>query len=433
VPRIAAVPALLAAAVLAHGADGVPLDREAIRTASAAAREAHNEKDYPSFLLHSRTLARLAPRSARALYNLACAQALNGDAEGAAATLGRLVDWGVSFDLPADADFDRVRDADVFRAVAARMKAAEEPVSASSIAFTLPERDLLAEGIAHDPGTGDFFVTSVHRRKVVRVDGSGRASDFVEEGREGLLSAVGVVVDPGRRAVWASSEASRFMAGFCDGDEGQSHLREYDLDDGALRRRIPPPVPGGRVSDLALGPDGSLYAADPANGRVYRLGPGSDRLEVLVDEGPIWSAQGMAASEDGRHLFVADYVQGIARVDLETREVTFLETLDDLLVSGIDGLLWAGDSLVGIQNGLRPHRVLRLRLDPARSRILEGTVLERAHPRFDEPTLGVIVGNALYYVANSQYRHFGGSEGPDHESLQEPLVLRLPLPWLADD
>ncbi len=188
---------------------------------------------------------------------------------------------------------------------------------------------------------------------------------------------------------------------------------------------------GGSVSDLALGPDGSLYAADPGEGRVYRLPPAGDRLEVLVDEGPILSAQGMAASADGRLLFVADYVQGIARVDLETREVVFLETPEDLLVSGIDGLLLAGDSLVGIQNGLRPHRVVRLRLDPSRSRITEGTVLERAHPRFDEPTLGVIVGDALYYVANSQYRLFDANGAPDRERLQEPVVLRLSLPWLS--
>jgi sugar lactone lactonase YvrE len=424
---------LPAALTVALALEGAPLDRDAIQAASAAAREAYGEKDYAAFLRHSRTLVGLAPRSTRALYNLACAQSLTGDAPGAVATLARLADWEVAFDVGADTDLDAIRDTDGFRAVATRMAALEDPVGESSVAFTLPERDLLAEGVAHDPKTGDFFVTSVHRRKIVRVDAGGRVGDFVAEGGDGLFSAVGVVIDPTRRALWVSSEAGRFMVGFHEDDAGASLLLEYDLDDATLRRRMEPPVAGGGVSDLALGPDGSLYAADPAAGRVYRLPPGGARLEVLVDEGLIFSAQGMAASGDGRLLFVADYVQGVARVDLETRDVVFLETPENLLVSGIDGLVLAGDSLVAIQNGLRPHRVVRLRLDPSRLRITDGTVLERAHPRFDEPTLGVLVGDDLYYVANSQYRHFRAGDPPDLARLEEPLVLRLALPWLAED
>jgi sugar lactone lactonase YvrE len=242
---------------------------------------------------------------------------------------------------------------------------------------------------------------------------------------------VGVVVDPARRALWVATEATPLMADFREEDEGRSLLLELDLDDASLRRRLEPPVEGGRVSDLALAADGTVYAADPAGGRVYCVRPGADHLQVLVDEGLLVSPQGMAPTEDGRFLFVADYARGVARVALPSGETRLLDTPDDLLATGIDGLVLAGDSLVGIQNGLRPNRVLRLRLDDERSRVLEGVILERAHPRFDEPTLGVVVDHALYYVANSQYRHFGRDGTPDLDRLQEPVVLRLPLPWLS--
>lgn len=416
---------------LAVPSPAVPPDRDAVRQAYAAARQAHDDGDYPSFLLHSRALVDLAPRSTLARYNLACAQSLAGDSEAALASLNQLVRWEVTFDLAADTDLDPIRDTEGFRRVAARMAALEEPVGGSPVAFTVPERDLLAEGVAHDPETGTFFVTGVHRRKVVRVDREGRVSDFVAEGQGGLFSAVGVVVDRRRRALWITTEASPLMRGFDKEQEGRSLVLEYGLDDGQLRRRFEPPVPEGRVSDLALGPDGTVYAADPRTGRIDHLPPGADRLEVLVDEGPIVSAQGMAATLDGRFLFVADYVQGVARVDLETREVRLLPTPEDLLTSGIDGLVLAGDSLVGIVNGLRPHRVVRLRLDPSRSRVVEGSVLERAHPLFDEPTLGVVVDGALHYVANSQYRHFDAHGTPNLEQLREPAILRLALPWLS--
>ncbi len=430
------VPGVLVAGLallgLAATSSAEPPDRDAIRRAYAAARKAHQDEDYPAFLLHSRELVGLAPRSTLARYNLACAQSLTGDTAGALASLGQLADWEVAFDLAADTDLDPIRDTAGFRRVAARMVALEEPLGGSPVAFTVPERDLLAEGVAHDPDTRAFFVTGVHRPKIVRVGPEGRVSDFVEEGHGGLFSAAGVVVDPGRRALWVTTEAAPLMRGFRKEDEGRSLLLEFGLDDGQPQRRLEPPVAEGRVSDLALGPDGTLYAADPRTGRVYRRPPGSDALDVLVDEGPIVSAQGMTVTPDGRFLFVADYIQGIVRVDLETREVRLLPTPDNLLTSGIDGLVIAGDSLVGIVNGLRPHRVVRLRLDPSRSRIVEGTVLERAHPLFDEPTLGVVVDGALHYVANSQYRHFDADGTPDLEQLQEPVILRLALPWLSE-
>jgi hypothetical protein len=83
--------------------------------------------------------------------------------------------------------------------------------------------------------------------------------------------------------------------------------------------------------------------------------------------------------------------------------------------------------LVGIQNGVRPHRLVSLRLDPAASRVEAVTVLERAHPRWDEPTLGVRVGRDLYYVATSQYGAIQKDGSLARDKLQPPVILRLPL------
>ena len=51
--------------------------------------------------------------------------------------------------------------------------------------------------------------------------------------------------------------------------------------------------------------------------------------------------------------------------------------------------------------------------------------MDRAHPAYDEPTLGVLVGDDLYYVANSQ----GGSFTEEGVILppDKPVVLRLRL------
>lgn len=73
---------------------------------------------------------------------------------------------------------------------------------------------------------------------------------------------------------------------------------------------------------------------------------------------------------------------------------------------GIDGLYRHGNTLVAIQNGIRPHRV--------------------SAPDFDEPTLGAVVGDRLFFVANSQWNRFDrDNELPDQ--LAGPIILSVAI------
>ncbi len=399
--------------------------QKAVQEATAA-RQGH---DYKTFLERSLRIVELAPGSTRALYGLACAYALNGVAERAVETLDRLATMEVAFDIETEADFAAIKDGVAFQAVARKMSALWTPVGSGEVAFRLPEKDAI-EGVAHDPKSGDFFVSSVRRRRIVRVSPGGVAHAFTGDGQDGLLSVVALAVDPSRRALWATSDATPWRKDPRPEEEGRSWLLEYDLDSGALRRRLGPPasLAVARLSDLALGPRGEVAVADPLNGRVYLLASGEKELRTLVAPGPIASPQGMAFSPDGRWLFVADYVRGVARVDPQSGAVTALARPEIAVLGGIDGLAHFGDSLVGIQNGVRPHRIVRLRLDAEATRIVAVTVVERANPRWDEPTLGVVVGRDFYYVGTSQYGKFGDAD-IDDAKLEPPLVFRTRLDW----
>ena len=408
-------------------------DRAELRKLNQEAAAAHERKDYPAFLELARKIVEKAPRSVGALYNLACAQALNGAGAKAIATLDRLASRGAAFDLNGDPDLESLKGSSELQAVSRKMAALAEPVGSSTVAFTLPDKTLITEGIAHDPKTGDFFVSSVRRRKIVRVSKDGAVSDFLESGRDGFYAAVALDVDPRRNVLWASSHASRQMEGYGDEDEGRSFVAELELGSSKLLRKVEPPrlTPPAIFSDVAVGPEGDLAISDPYAGRVYLLPTGAQAPRILVDVGPLVSPQGLAWAPDGRSLFVADYRQGIARVTLADGAVRLLDVPEEIVVTGIDGLVWADGSLVGIQNGVRPHRVARHRLDPAFERVEEVTLLERGHPSFDEPTLGVRVGADLYYVANSQYRFVREDGTLDLDRMRLPVILRAPLPWLV--
>jgi sugar lactone lactonase YvrE len=395
--------------------------RDEIRREHEAARAAHEKKDYEAFRSHSARLVELAPRSVGALYNLACAEALLGKSDASAAVLGRLAAMGVAPKAEDDSDFSAVKASPAVAAAFARLAENRKPIEHSTVAFTLPELGLLTEGVAYDPKTEAFFVSSVRKRKIVRRDAKGVVKDFVASGQDGIFSAVALAVDARRRALWVSSAAMEPMAGFEKSQDKLSFVLEYDVDTGRLRRKILPPK-DGFLSDLSVGPGGELVVSDPFSGRLYLLE--NDAFRVLVGDGPIGSAQGLAFAPDGR-LYIADYVQGPARVDVKTGEVRLLDVPADTAVTGIDGMVWDRGSLVGIQNGTEPHRVVRLALDG--DKVTAVTVLDRAHSRFDEPTLGVVVGDALYYVANSQYGAVRDDGSLDESRLKEPTILKLPL------
>ena len=173
------------------------------------------------------------------------------------------------------------------------------------------------------------------------------------------------------------------------------------------------------------------YKMMGATGRVYLLPRGGSELRVLVDKGPLGSAQGMAWTPDGQSLFVADYTQGIAKVAAATGAVSLLDAPADAVLTGIDGLVWADGNLVGIQNGVRPHRVVRLRLDAALERIEEVSTLERANSHFNEPTLGIRVDDIFYYIANSQYEYVREDGTLALDKLQPPVILSTRLPWIV--
>lgn len=73
-------------------------------------------------------------------------------------------------------------------------------VTASETAFLL-EKDLIPENIAYDAKTRAFFVGSMYKAKIIRIGADGVVSDFVPSRRDGLLSVLGMKIDPARRGI----------------------------------------------------------------------------------------------------------------------------------------------------------------------------------------------------------------------------------------
>jgi hypothetical protein len=163
-------------------------------------------------------------------------------------------------------------------------------------------------------------------------------------------------------------------------------------------------------------------------GAVYVIRSPADSLETLVPEGWLRSPQTPAVTPDRTRLMVADYSLGIAAVDLATRRVSWLGHRRDVALTGIDGLYFSGTSLVAIQNGIQPERLIKLELNDAMTRVDNYQVLQQNTPGLGDPTHGVLVDDEFHFIANSGWDRVNESNpsGPMGAG-SPPQVMKIRL------
>lgn len=363
---------------------------------------------------------------------LAGAEERLGHPAEALAALGRIhrLGYNLTFD-PPDEWVAKIVARPEYQKVLAETAALRAPKVASQEAFRLPQRELIPEGLAYDPRKGDFYVSSVRERRILRRAADGKVTDFVPAGTEGVFSVLGMAVDAERRRLWATTTAYPPMEGYSAELEGRSALLAFDLESGKLVGRYEGTKPGKKgFNDVRVAKDGAVFVTDHEErpGTLYRLDPKSLKLEPFGDPNALGSPEGLTFSPDGRYLFVADYSYGIVRYELATGKHIYLPDPKDATLIGLDHLEFYGGALIAVQNGNQPNSVVRLPLSPELDRILRVEVLEKGHPLYSDPTLGVLVGNDLYYVATSQWGKLDDHDKlPPAEKLVEAIVLRLPL------
>jgi hypothetical protein len=392
------------------------------------ARAAYKAKDYANFLENIKRASDLRPNHARPLYNLAAAYALNGKPEDSLTVLERLAAMDLFFAVEKDDDFKTLFDAPRFKILQNEFALNQKASGGSERVFTIPNKDLITEGIAYEAASKRFFVSSIHRRKIVAIDAAGKVSDF-SAGADGLWSVSGMRVDEARKILWVTTTAFPQMEGFQKADDGRSGVFKYDLRSGRLLKKYLLSNDAGKhaLGDLIIAKNGDVFASDSVAPNIYRIETKRDELEVFLTSDNFASLQGLAFSADEKILFAADYSKGVFRIGMNDRKVLQLGVDANTNPIGIDGLYFHRGNLVAIQNGFRPHRVVKFLLNKDASAILKSETLEMNHADFNEPTLGVKVGNDFYYIANSQYELMDKDGKLAEDKLKEPVILRLRL------
>jgi sugar lactone lactonase YvrE len=404
--------------------------QESFQSLSKAAAASYQAKDYPAFLtLEKRALAR-APGEPRTTYNVACGEALTGHAAAAVQVLNQLLASGLDIAADKDPDFSGIVQTPEWNQFKERLEAARQPMVRSTTAFTLPDKGLIATSIAVDERMGDTYIGSVRERKIVKRKKDGTLSDFATE-KDGLLAVTYLLLDPIRRQLIVSMAALPFIQGLRREDEGSSGICIFDLATGKLVRSAL--LPGGSgvhhlLNSAVVNRDGNLFVVDSGTHELYRLRRASSELELYVSSVVFRAPQGLTLSADERTLYVSDLIDGIWAMEVLSTDRRHIDAAPDVYLMGLDGITRVEDGFIAVQVGIKPNRVLKIRLDAKRERVAGVETLESNHPAYFGPTQGVVSGGDFLYIANSQLGLANPKTGTfDDAQVKPTTILRLPL------
>lgn len=273
--------------------------------------------------------------------------------------------------------------------------APDPAVPEGTVTYDLPGDAVFPEGVAYDPVSDRFFVSSTSDGTVFEVDrSSGEVSAFSDAGADGRVTAVGLATDPERRRLWVA------------GGTGQTAY-VYDLDSGDLIADYEADlVDGSLINDVVVAPDGDAYLTDSGpRPTLFRVaggddGPGDLEEWLDLDTTPIptdagINLNGIVATDDGRYVLAVHLTEGqLYRIDRETQEVTAVG--DPGTLAAGDGMVLDGTRLWVVAGG----EITGFDLDESFSTLEPGpTVTDET---FAFPTTAALVDGRLL-VVNSQF------------------------------
>lgn len=350
--------------------------------------EARQQGDVQRFLQLTQQLTDWAPTNPPLRFLHAEAFAMSGRTAPAREELRWLSGHGYSYafwerssfaSLPAGAETTALREA----------TARNGQPSGKIARLIRADFELNGEGI--DAFDGGWIAGSMSTGNLHRIEPSGATTVLWRE-TEPSRRILGVRNDAERKIVWACSTGP-------DEREPHSQLLRISLQPSGVQRFRLPDI-RSLCNDVALLPDGSVAVSDSQRGAVLQL-TSSGRWRTLAEHGTFGYPNGVTYFAAAQRLVVAD-LRGLWTIDLKTAHRAAIAAPEGTFVGGIDGLYAVGTDLMAIQNGLRPHRVVRMVLAHDARRVVRVAVVASNLPELAEMTTAAVSGAEITVLAASQ-------------------------------
>lgn len=328
---------------------------------------------------------------------------------------------GYAFDPSLDDRFEKVHGTEVWDYLVLNLQANAKPFGEGKLAMTLPNEDTLIESIAYDEKAKQVLAGSMRDGGIYRVSADGKTMTpfIVADKVNQLRSVIAMEADNARDFLWVTATGLPHFKSIDANDYGKTALYQFELASGKFLKRYDMPATNGPhlFDHIHVSKQGKVYLGDSAQRRIYQLEAAGPKL--ILQNPKLTHIRGITTSDDGRMLYFADTELGIFSIDLQLGKPLAVLGPPTLTLFGIDGLYYWKGHLVAIQNAFPPARVMRLKLDKEDGATIQSSLpLDAGNPAMKAPTRGLVSGDSLYFIANSQKPNYDRYGLPDKSKLE---------------
>ncbi|MDT7832350.1 hypothetical protein RQM59_08160 [Flavobacteriaceae bacterium S356] len=265
--------------------------------------------------------------------------------------------------------------------------------------FILEEVDLIPEGVAVDSRTGIIYIGSTYKRKIVQITPDGTVSDFISQEQDSVWSILGMKVDAENGLLWVNTAHIHEVMPLINplpNKDWLTTISVFDIEKKKLIKEYQLHEPKSAFNDLTIMPDGSIFATESANNEIYWISKKNDSLALFLALKDYRFPNGIEYVEKANALFVST-IQGILKIDMDSKKYQLLKERDTKHAKGIDGLTFYKDYFIGHQSS----KISKFYVNEDFTEITKVELLDSGED-FDASTTGEVSKSDYYYIVNSQ-------------------------------
>lgn len=391
------------------------------------ANEALDKKDYEEYSIQIRKANEKRPNHPVIVPKVAEAWALTGRRTRAIQTIRQMLLMDATYDFEGNAIFDDIRNhRDYGELLELQRTLGTKEVHDESY-LTINAAELHPESFVL-LADGGLLLGSVRKKKIVKVSPEGLVTDWLNL----PYAVLGMKPDYEKNQIWVSTAAMPEMEGFNSEDQGKSLVFQIDINSGRIIQGLEYDETS-IIGDIVLDSLSRLWLSNSLEPYLTRtntdtadyLGSFSRLQYDMVDTQ--FNLQGLTLSDNEEHLYFADYISGIHRINFVEDKVEKIFAPETSLLKGIDGLYFYKNTLIAIHNGTKPYKVVQYFLNETGLSIELERVINRGGDSLGEPTLGQVKDGYFYYLANSPWPAYDEEKNLNVEDWGPIEIRRIKL------